>query len=319
MGHVKEAIILTVNRAGPPVYYDYKNAATAVITPSTVHVQNTALAAFFRRYLMQLAMSVYKWEMPDHWDADYFKAVLYSYGYIGVINTDKFGVIPQQCGLGGYNVFYRPTEILIANPYIHVTRNPVINKNCVVVRFQNDYRGILDLVSYYSNQMAIAADTISVNLLNSKLSYAFAAHNKASAETLKKAYDQMASGNPMVVYDSRIKQANAGPLWEFFSQNVGQNYIADRVLADMTRLENQFKTIIGIPNANTEKRERVNTLEITSNDVATQSRAAEWLQRLQYGCQQVRDMFNVEVSVDWRFPPAIVNGGEVGATYESDD
>ena len=27
----------------------------------------------------------------------------------------------------------------------------------------------------------------------------------------------------------------------------------------------------------------------------------------------------VEVSVDWRFPPAIVNGGEVGATYESDD
>ena len=296
--------------SGPPIYYDYLNAATSLTTPSTIHASGTALAAFFRRYLMQLAMSVYKWDLPEHWDGDYMRAVLYTMGYVAVIKTDKYGVIPQQCGLSGYNIFYRPTTALIANPLLPGYKEQQIDQDCVLLRLQSDYRGIADLVVYYAAMMALTAETAGVNILNSKLSYLFTVADKQSAESVKKLYDQISTGSPMAVISKNLFAKDGSPLWQFFSQNVGQNYIADRLMIALTQLENQFKTIIGLPNANTEKRERVNTLEVTSNDVATASRASQWLERLQEGCQKVRDMFGININVDWRFDPPSVNGGE---------
>lgn len=293
----------------PPYFYDYVNTRNAVISPSTVHISNTALAAFFRRYLMQLAMSVYKWRAPEWWDMDYFRAVLYSYGYIAVINTDKFGVIPQQGGLSGYNVFYRPSHIIIANPLIQ-SRTLRIGAECEVIKFQSDYCGVLDLVNYYANMMALTADTAATNIINSKMSYVFVAEHKQAAETLKKLYDRIASGEPAAFVDKSLFSSDGSPLWQYIAQNVGQNYIADKLFADLAKLENQYKTIIGLPNANTEKKEREVVAEVTSNDIATASRASEWLERLQDGCKRVRDMYDVELSVDWRFEqPADEKGG----------
>lgn len=293
----------------PPYYYDYKNAATSVVTPSTVHISDTRLAQFFRRYLMQLAMSVYKWSAPEWWDMDYFRAVLYSYGYIAVIDTDKFGVIPQQCGLAGYNVFYRPSHAIITNPLIR-SRELAIDSECAVIKFQSDYCGILDLVNYYANMMALAADTAAVNMVNSKLSYAFIAENKGAAETLKKLYDNIASGEPAAFIDKKLFDSNGTPLWQFISQNVKQNYIASDLFSDLLKLENQYKTIIGLPNANTEKREREVVAEVTSNDIATESRASEWLDRLKDGCRRASDMYGIDITVDWRFtPPSKQEGG----------
>lgn len=297
----------------PPVYYDYKNAGTAPETPSTMHVTGTALSRFFRRYLMSWAMSIFKWEVPSNWDEDYLKAVLFCRGYAAVVKTDKFGVIPQMCGLQGFNVYYRPTKAIISNPLFRGILNPVIDEQCVLLRLQQDFGGISDLVTYYGNMMALTAETAAINILNSKLSYVFVAKNKNTAESLKKLYDKIASGEPAAVIDSNLfgSAAQGNPLWSFISQNVGQNYIADRLFEDLQKIENEFKEVIGIPAFNTEKKERLNIQEVTDNTQSSYYRAADWLDRLQDGCTRVRNMFGIDVSVDWRFTPPQLEEPEV--------
>ena len=61
---------------GIPASYDYINASNAAVSPSTVHCRNTALSQYFRRYLLQKAMSLYKWKLPEHWSKNYFVYVL---------------------------------------------------------------------------------------------------------------------------------------------------------------------------------------------------------------------------------------------------
>ena len=92
-----------------PLEYDAKNLYTAILSPATVHCKNTKLRRFYQRYLLQKAISVFEWKLPETWDQDYFLYTLYGYGYTAIIKTEKFGVIPQWGALGGYNVFYRPT------------------------------------------------------------------------------------------------------------------------------------------------------------------------------------------------------------------
>lgn len=173
---------------GAPYYYDYINAQVSPIMPSTVHVRGTGLPRFFARHLLQRAMSVFEWKLPETWDKDYFLYAMYCYGYVSVFDTDQYGVIPQVCALGGYNVFYRPSFAVVGNPLIEngQLKNLRIGDECEIVKLQPDYCGIMDTVSMYADLLALAIEAAAVNLVNSHLSYAFIAENKAGAESLKR-------------------------------------------------------------------------------------------------------------------------------------
>lgn len=298
---------------GAPYYYNYINAETSQVTPSTVHVKDSGLCRYFTKYLLQKAMSVFEWDLPETWNKDYFLYVLYCWGYVAVVNTDKFGVIPQGCGLKGYDVFYAPTHAVIANPLLSGILEPRIGTQCELLKLQPDFSGILDLVGHYAEQMALASQSVSVNLLNSKLSYVFTAKTKALAESLKKMYDQIASGEPAVVIDSRLKNAADGEeTWKSFEQNVGGNYIVTNLLADLRKIEAMFDTEIGIPNANTDKRERLIQDEVNANNIETYSKCAMWLENLQDACKRVNDMFGLSIAVRWRVIPEMGGASDGG-------
>ena len=288
---------------GVPTYYDHINAANSIVTPSTVHVSNTGLARFFKRYLLQKAMSVFKWELPDTWASNYFLYCLYCWGYVGVINTNKYGVIPQACGLRGYDVMYQPTNAIITNPLLKGMLEPRIGTQCTVIRLQPDYGGIFDIVSFYGDMMALCAETAGTNLLNSKLSYVFGATNKQAAESFKKIYDKIASGEPAVVFDKELLNADGSIAWQPFEQNVGQNYIAGTILDDMRKWEMKFDTDIGIPNSNTDKKERLNVNEVNSNNIEVKSKCELWLDELKKSCDATNKMFGTKITVDWRKMP----------------
>ena len=301
---------------GAPYYYNYINAENSQVAPSTVHVKDSGLCRYFTKYLLQKAMSVFEWDLPETWNKDYFLYVLYCWGYVAVVNTDKFGVIPQGCGLKGYDVFYAPTHAVIANPLLSGILEPRIGTQCELLKLQPDFSGILDLVGHYAEQMALASQSVSVNLLNSKLSYVFTAKTKALAESLKKMYDQIASGEPAVVIDPRLKKAADGEeTWKSFEQNVGGNYIVTNLLADLRKIETMFDTEIGIPNANTDKRERLIQDEVNANNIETYSKCALWLENLQDACKRVNDMFGLTISVRWREIP-VIGGGADGGNVE---
>ena len=173
---------MNITGYGCPSFQNYANGKDA----PNVCVTNTALSRFFQRHLLQKAMSVFKFDLPEHWSKDYFLYTLYCWGFLAVVNTNAFGVIPQGCGLQGYDVFYRPTNAVISNPLLKGILTPRIGKQCTVIKLQPDYGGIMDLVTFYADMMALSAQTAGVNLINSKMSYVFAAKNKAAAQSFKR-------------------------------------------------------------------------------------------------------------------------------------
>ena len=66
-----------------------------------------------------------------------------------------------------------------------------------------------------------------------------------------------------------------------------------------------FDTDIGIPNSNTDKKERLIVDEVNSNNEETLSKCSLWLDHCKKGCDKINQMFGnylqTEISVDWRF------------------
>ena len=283
-----------------PFYYDYKNARNSTVNPSTVHVRDTGLQRYFARYLLQKTISVFKWDIPKTWSKNYLLYTLYCWGYVAVINTDKFGVIPQQCTLGGFDVFYQPKFATVANPLLRGILNPVIGKQCELLRLQPDYGGVMDIVNFYADMLALSAETASTNLLNSKLAYVFASDGKAGAESFKKLYDQIASGEPAAYIDKNLYRDDGTPTWNFFNQNLRETYIAGDILNDMRLWEMKFDNEIGIPTTNTTKKERLITDEANSAIEESRTKAQLWLDELQESCRKINNMFGIRLWVDWR-------------------
>lgn len=300
-----------------PTNYEFENLYNSMRSPSSVHCRNTALVEYYTKYLLEKAISVFKFDgIPDKWAMNYFQYVLFGYGYVAIINTDKYGVIPQLSGLTGYNVFYQPTMVTIANPLLDGHKTLEIGTQCEIIKLQPNYSGVMDIVTTYADLMALCLETAGINLLNSKMSYIFFSQNKAAAETYKKMYDKVASGEPMAVIDKSLLDDEGNPAWTMFTQNVGQNYITDKILNDLQTIEDQFNTEIGIPNANTQKKERLIVDEVNANNIDTNAKIALWLETMQRDIDKVNQMFGLNLTVSYRFDNEFDNESEVEVNYE---
>lgn len=288
--------------AGIPVLYDYKNLYNSSFAPSTIHAQDAGLALYFQRYLIQKIMSVFEFKgIPKNWDKSYFMYSLFIFGFVAVVKTDRYGVIPQHCSLSGYNIYYRPTNAVIANPLLRGIMEPRIGSECALIKMQPDYGGAWDIVAYYADLMALATESLGTNLVNSKLAYVFGAENKTMAESFKKLYDTVASGEPAVFVDKQLFDEEGNPKWFTFDQNLKQNYIANEILQDLAKIDSRFNTEIGIPNVNIAKESGVGRSEIEANNIDTKAKCSIWLETIREGLQQVKELFNLNITVNLRF------------------
>ena len=290
-----------MNENRPPFFYDYSNVVITNTNPSTVHVRNNKTFEYFKRYLLKRAISVFEFKLPKLWNANYFMYTLFMNGYISVLNVEPYGVICQQCGLMGYNLYYNPTQITVSNPNITGIINRTIGSDCAVIKLQPDYAGIMDIVEYFSAKLALLSEALDMNMLNSKLAYLFYATNKREAESFKKLFDNVMSGEPAVIVDTALKP-ETGDVIKAFANNLKQNYITPDMLSDMRTLLNEFDSMIGLPNANTQKRERMITDEVQANDIETKSLSALWIETVKTGMDVANAIFpGLDLNVDWRF------------------
>ena len=289
-----------------PYLYDYANNMEATINPSGIKT-NTGMVAYFKRYLLQELISNYKCRIPDDWNKDFFMYVLFCLGYIVVFDNPKYGKIPMNCTLTGYGLFYEPTDAIISNPALPGIKKLKIGEDCEIIKMQPDYGSCLDIINLYATLMAVAVESISTNIFNSRLAYVFACRNDKQATSFKKMYDEISQGKPSVFVDKDLFDDEGKPQWQGFSNKLSENYIADKMLNDLASIENRFYTTIGINNANVNKKERLITDEVNANNDQTKALARLWLDTMRSGMEKVNNRYGLNLSID-----LINNDKEVG-------
>lgn len=283
-----------------PYSYEMINLFNSSYSPSTLHTKNTQMFTFFKKYLLEKVMSVFEFELPEMWDKNYFLYSLFLNGYLAIVNTDKFGVICQHCGLRGYNIYYNPTHAIIVNPLLTGILEPKIGTQCSLIRLQPNYSGVSDIVNYYADNMAMTAEACEMNIMNSKLSFLFAVRGKSQAESMKKILDQVMRGELGVFYDEKLKMGNDNIPLDFFNNDLKKNFIAPELQDTLRRWEEMFCNEVGIPNIRSDKKERMIVDEVNSNNIECFTKAELWLETLKEGVEQTNKMFNLDLGVKLR-------------------
>lgn len=298
-----------------PVFYDHANAWKSSVAPCSVKPGDNQVFNYYMRYLLKRAISLFKWTVPDVWDLDFMLYTLYCNGNVAIIRTKQFGVIPQWGEPSGYDVFYRPTRVIVNNPVFTQADNREYTlqgsePDAVLVKLQPDYSNILDICGMYAFRLSYAHEALYMNLTNSKLAYVFLTDNKATAETFKKIFDQIQRGDPAAVAGSKLKGEDGKPMWDLFTNNLKQNFLATDLIDNMRAILNDFDSFIGIPSANTTKRERLVKDEVNANNVETETLIDLMEQTINEGLEKANSVFGLNLSIERRYEQNEVNNTE---------
>ena len=266
--------------------------------------------AYFWRSLYQRALSNFIFELPESWNKGYFKNILFGLGYIGIVKTAQFGIIPQLCTLTGYGLYLQPTTLLVAQPLVNF--EGTIGEDCEVIKLSPDYSGILDIIDHYADKLATCWTSINVSLINSRAGLIALPKNKNAAEAIKYIAERLSAGETLVCGDKILKEDIEGndPIVTYFS-DPAKNYITDKLLSDFTTILNSFDREIGIPVIDEKKERRIQS-EVSAIISDSGTRIDTWKESLDDTIKRVNDLFGLNISYK-------VRGDENGNYAVNDD
>ena len=268
-------------------------------------VQYDQTTAYFWRCLYHRLLSLIEFSLPEGWNNNYFKNVLFGIGFIGIVDTPDYGIIPQICTVSGYGLYLQPIKVIVAQPLVRFEGRR--GENCEIVRLTPDWRGIIDIVDHYAYELAACYTSVNVSLINSRLGMLAYAKNKQASETLKYVMEKLTAGEPLVIVDKTVKNddeiGGSEPLF-FEAFDPANNYITDKLLNDMQTILNEFDREIGIPVIDDKKERRIEA-EVNTMIADTGSRLEVWAESL---TDSISDVKRVFPDIDITFTTALDKG-----------
>lgn len=258
-------------------------------------VWNTS-TQFYKRYLYLQIYSRYKLNIPKSWPLNFFRFWLFQYGSIGVIYTREFGWMAQPYSISKLDPYYQPKVCTVYNQFFNDVKVGAVGINFDIIKILDDYYGLDDLVTRYAERLAQVDKSIEINLMNTNLAILFAAESKNQADDVREAVQKAQEGEPFV---SINKEALDGQGLQTFFPGVSSNFITDKLLDAKRTIVDEFLTKIGFNNANTDKRERLNTEEVNSNNEEVKSIAELILENIREGMEKVNAISDLNLSVEF--------------------
>lgn len=292
-----------------PLNYENVNNINATYIPSNVKYLNSQVFDYWCRSLFQRAISVIDIDVPEEWNGsvkDFLYYCLFRFGYVAVFNDPVRGTVFNPGTFSGFDFYYQPVMFIVANPAYNESKQFTIGKDCELIKLTPDFMGIWDIISYHAEKLASLDSAINMSIVNSKLAWILGAKNKSIAQTIKKIFDKVQRGDPLVIYDSKMQddpQTKSEP-WQFLERTGLKNsYITTDQLQDFQTILNNFDTEIGIPTIPYQKKERMVTTEASSKELDSTSRSIVWKKTLEESFKEVNAMFGLNLSCSLRFDP----------------
>lgn len=283
------------------------------LQPSAVKGRANISVDFHKRYLYMKMFSCYKFKLAKDWKLNWFRFWLFHFGSIAMIYTKKYGWIIQPYSVTKLDIQYNPAAIQVIDRGSPKPFAGVIGVNAEIIRMTDDFYSLDDLVTRYAEILAQIDKDINVNLMNANVSLLAEVPEKKVGDTIKEAYGNATTGQPLVVVNERLKGGKESLLTTMFP-SPKQNYIVDQLLQARRDTINQFLTEIGIRNNNNPKKAQQSTVEISENNDETGAIVQVCFDILKDCFDKAKAISGLDIGVELRYH---YNGGETNGETDS--
>lgn len=251
----------------------------------------TYLDYYYR--LTELAINMFEWKnLPPSVDERFLELTLYSTGMAIFFEDEVLSYLALTTTIGGNLDVYRiPT---IRRAYATNGYNRELNNENSVLIFNNFLRQPSMLaIELYARRLYEIERTIDVNVKAQKTPVLIQGTEQQRL-TLKNLYMQYDGNEPFIFGDKNLDLQGVKAI------STQAPYVADKLEILKRQIWGEALTYLGIENANTEKRERLITDEVTSNLGSVEAQRYTKLNARRQAAKKINEMFGLNIEVDFR-------------------
>ena len=269
--------------------------------PTDVSALENITTGYYFQYLLRLLKGIFEVKFPDYWDSDFILDTLLLDGVFGIFEHNS-EPLAMNCHPFGANMYYKPTSFNIANPVLgNFTKTIGVDGALIYLEEEigvnSSFRTARPILSNYAYKLAECDKCISQSLMNSGVAAIFSASSKKAAESYRLMYDEIQEGRPAVFVDEELGLASSTSRNLMYTP-AKDNYICDKVQIEKRCIIEEFLTAIGVNNANTSKRERLNSDEVNSNNDECYIATDVWRRNLKDNVELAHKLFpNLEFDI----------------------
>lgn len=276
----------------PLVVENILNAKPCIRNINSDRLNRNTFNDYFNR-LFELAINMFKWEnLPDSVDERFLELSLCEKGYCLYFNDDIMGNLALTCMIGGELDVYRIPTRRIAYA-VNGYQAERTNRDSVLIYNNYLHTPTMQTISLYAERLTAIERAIDVNVNAQKTPIAILTDEKQK-KTVEEIYRKY-EGNAPVIIGAKNLDLNSVK-----AMTTGAPYVADKLNILKRQIWNEALTFFGIENANTEKRERLVSDEITSNLGGVQAQRYVMLNAREQAADKINRMFGTNISVKFR-------------------
>lgn len=245
--------------------------------------------------MKKIAMSMFEWvNLPDSMNSRFLEMCLYYKGQAALLYDENFGYINTQAADSGYiNIYGLPTKINCFSYDYNQIRDLYVadsgeekNKECILV--MNTYERVPTCASIelFAMRLAEAQRTADINM-NSLRTPILIRTDRNQELTMRNLYAQY-EGNTPVIYADKY-QLNPDDIKVF---KTDAPFIANDVMQYKIQIWNEMLTFLGVSNLD-EKRERLITSEIDSNNELVNLNLQSFLAPRKKACEEFNEKYGL--------------------------
>lgn len=249
-------------------------------------------------YMLNRTQGVFKWNgLPQTIPQRYIELYCQCHGFAGIAKY-KDDLYVFFGGLGGEpDEYYEPTIFTVSNPGLdNFSANLKIDEECVIIKNDTLYMGLLPLFRKYATLLSENDLTIKICDINSRLASVISAQDDRTQKSAEKMLNDLEKGDLGIVGDSAFLEGVKAQPYGGNSQQLSN-------LIELNQyLQGRWLNEIGLQANWNGKREAVGTQELEANDDALTPLISEMLRCRQEACEKINKLFGTNISVELNGP-----------------
>ena len=283
-------------------FYDYQNKQKNIST-------------YIFNYLNR-TNSMFKYHnLPDTIPADMLESFLQRNGYACIAKHED-SLYAFVGGLGGeLDVYYRPTICTVANPALNLSKDFVIDKDCIIMKNDTNLQGLLPIILRYSSMLVENDISMILATYNTRLQKIISASDDSTIASAKEYLSQIISGKQGIIADNAfLKSLN-------MNDSSKDNKVIEELIKQNQYLKSTMLNEIGLQANTNLKKERLVSAEIESNSESLYPIVDDMLKCRKNAIEKVNEMFGTGIEVEfnssWDLRP--LNGMSIHNTNDEVD
>ena len=253
--------------------------------------------------------------LPESIPTDMLESFLQRNGYVCIAKHENT-LYAFVGGLGGeLDVYYRPTICTVANPALNLSKDFVIDKDCIIMKNDTNLQGLLPIILRYSSMLVENDISMVLATYNTRIQKIVSASDDGTIASAKEYLSQIVSGKQGIIADNAfLKSLDV-------KDSSTDNKIIEELIKQNQYLKSSMLNEVGLQANTNLKKERLVSAEIESNSESLYPIVDDMLKCRKNAIEKVNEMFGTNIEVEfnssWDLRP--LNGMSVHNTDDEID